>query len=75
MTAEDVMSVRERLKDWERREDIQAPEAALRVGYSLKMYEAIKYGDRRPRLDRCLHFQETTGVPASLFYPELRGLV
>ena len=26
-------------------------------------------------LDRCLAFQETTGVPGSLFYPEMQGLV
>lgn len=75
MTEDDVMSVRERLKEWEGREGIQAAEAAAAVGYSLKMYEAIKYGDRRPRLDRCLDFQETTGIPASLFYPELKGLI
>ena len=69
------MTVCDRLRAWERDLGVTPTEAAIRLGYSLKMYEAIKYGARRPRLSRMLEFQEMTGVPASLFYPELEGLL
>lgn len=70
-----MATVREQLERWEQSVGLTPRQAAERLGYSFKMYEAIKYGARRPRLSRMLEFQEKTGVPASLLYPELEGLL
>jgi transcriptional regulator with XRE-family HTH domain len=70
-----MSEVKKRLEAWEKREGLTPQEAARRLGYSPKMYEAIKYGYRRPRLSRAKEFQEMTGVPASLFFPEMKGLM
>ena len=71
----EAAEVRHLLETWERREDLEITAAASRTGYSLSMYRAIKNGNRRPHPKRLVEFQETTGVPGSLFYPELAGLV
>lgn len=77
-----MSTVKDLLEDWESTEGLDPTGAAARLGYSLSMYAAIKRwngglrpDERRPKLSRCLEFQEVTGVPASLFYPEIRGLL
>ncbi len=75
MTAAVSNTIRESLDKWEQAEGLEETEAAGRTGYSLSMYRAIKNGNRRPQTKRIVGFQETTGLPGSMFYPELRGLV
>lgn len=63
------------LEQWEKRAGLTPTEAAAKLGMSFGMYRAVKHGERRPRLSKMLDFQETTGVAASLVYPELEGLI